>query len=83
MHSDTDAIPDSVETDATPGSIGYMYQFDPQDPDTYRIQYLFQGWDIYSTFGDSEVLARVTGWTAPRSTSPTDDWSEGGKQWRH
>jgi len=80
MHSDTDAIPDVVENDRTPGSIGETYEFNPQDPDTYNMQVAIH--PNYQYYGDNEVLARVEGLTNPRATSPGDDWSREGKQWR-
>jgi hypothetical protein len=80
-HSDFDAIPDSVETDTTPGSIGDTYRFDPYDADTYRLAAVSSGWGDYAIYGDNELLARVEGVTSPRNTSSGSDWSKGGKQW--
>jgi hypothetical protein len=82
IHHDGDAIPDSVETDTTPESIGATYLFDPYDGDTYRLQNIVD-WSIYASFGDNEVLARIEGLSFPRQTSPEKDWSKGGSQWDH
>lgn len=80
-HSDTDGIPDVVENDRTPGSIGYTYEFSANDPDTFDVHLAFSGWGSYATYGDNEVLARVEGVNNPRNVNPDDDWSEGGAQW--
>ena len=82
MHSDGDAIPDSVETDTTPNSIGDTYGFNPNDADSYDLENVTPEWKIYQYYGDNEVLARVEGLTNPRTTYPDKDWSKGGKQWR-
>lgn len=81
QHSDGDAIPDIVENGRTPGSIGYIYEFNPLDPDTYNLQ-LVLGWEEYKYYGDNEVLARIEGIKNPRINYPEKDWSKGGKQWR-
>jgi len=82
MHSDGDAIPDSVETDTTPGSIGHTYEFNPYDADSYDLENVTPKWEIYKSYGDNEVLARVEGLTNPKATDAGKDWSKGGKQWR-
>ena len=82
MHSDTDALPDDVENDRTPGSIGQIYEFDPQDADTFDLGNL-QGGANYVFYGDNEVLARVEGLTNPAVTHPERDWSVGGVNWDH
>lgn len=81
-HSDTDAIPDVVENDRTPGSIGSTYEFNSGDPDTFNVHLAYPKWvDIYDTYGDNELLARVEGITNPRARAPLRDWSKRGKQW--
>ena len=82
QHSDSDTIPDDVETNTAPGSIGAIYAFCPTDPDSFDI-HSGQGWGEYSDMGDGEVLALVEGVNNPRTTNPNADWSKGGKQWRH
>jgi len=81
-HSDTDAIPDTVEDDRTPGSIGDIYRLSSIDPDCYRMSYYFPG-ARYDLYGDNEILAREEGFNNPRTTYPSKDWSREGKQWRH
>lgn len=44
MHSDGDAIPDSVETDTTSGSIGHTYEFNPNDADSYDMEGLWSNY---------------------------------------
>jgi len=79
-HTDGDAIPDSVEKDRTPGSIGATYEFAYNDADTLDLGSV-GGWGDYSIYGDNELLARIEGVINPRSTTPASDWSVGGKNW--
>ena len=80
-HSDTDGIPDSVEIDTTPGSIGATYRFSPFDADTFNLALVNDDWSVYAVYGDNEVLARVEGINSPRNVNPDKDWSVGGAQW--
>ncbi|MDH7600470.1 MAG: hypothetical protein QHH07_12700 [Sedimentisphaerales bacterium] len=80
-HSDTDGIPDNVEDDRTPNSLGEIYRFNSRDPDCYRMHRYYPEKTHYATYGDNELLARVEGIYNPRATSPGKDWSKGGKQW--
>lgn len=83
MHSDTDAIPDTVETNRTAGSIGAWYKFSEIDPDSFDMGSQDPNWRQYLIYGDNEILAREEGFGNPRTVHPEKDWSKGGKQWRH
>lgn len=82
QHTDTDGIPDLVESDRSPGSIGARYEFSSTDPDSFGISVLPE-WSIYAKSGDQEILAREEGITNPRATHPERDWSQRGTQWDH
>lgn len=83
LHTDTDALPDSIELDRAPGTIGGTYHLHHDDPDTFDIQHAatWSGNPYYNLYGDNELLARVEGIANPRATYPERDWSEGGAQW--
>ena len=79
-HTDTDALPDSVENDRTAGTIGATYEFDAADPDTFDLGTVYH--TVYASYGDNEVLAREEGHNSPRTVHDDKDWSEGGAQWQ-
>jgi len=83
MHTDTDAIPDTVETNRTAGSIGARYELSEIDSDSFDMGSQDPNWRQYLSYGDNEILAREEGFGNPRATHPEKDWSKGGKQWRH
>lgn len=80
-HNDGDAIPDSVESDRTPDSIGNTYRFNPYNGDTYGMGPYYDDDAHYEIYGDNEILAREEGFGKPETTDPDNDWSRGGKQW--